>query len=289
MTGQGHASGQLGSTSIEAEVRSVNNRFLKVTSRISDRLQGLDGQIEALVRDLVRRGTVQVTIRLTGEPQSDEYRLNTVAIESYARQAMKVAQRLNLSTEINIGQLLQLPGVVEERKLDVDDSELQTVAKEVLRQALLSMNRMREQEGESMGDELSKSLQDLQERTSLVSERAPLVVEDYRSKLHTRIEKALLNAGATVDSSDLIREVQIYADRSDIREEIVRLESHFKMFSKACNDRESQGRKLDFLVQELNREINTIGSKANDAAITEQVVSMKTTLEQVRELIQNIE
>ena len=289
MTGHGHASGQLGSTSIEVEVRSVNNRFLKVTSRISDRLQGLDGQIESLVRDLVRRGTVQVSIRLTGEPQSDEYRLNSVAIESYARQAMEIADRLNLSNAINIGQLLQLPGVVEDRKLDVDDSELQSTAKEVLRQSLLSMNQMRAQEGHSMGVELAKSLAELQERASIVAERAPSVVEDYQTRLHSKIEKALQSLGASIEPSDLLREVQLFADRSDIREELVRLESHFKMFAKACEDRESQGRKLDFLVQELNREINTIGSKANDALITEQIVSMKTTLEQVRELIQNIE
>ena len=110
MTGQGHATGQVGETTIEVEVRSVNNRFLKVTSRTSDRLQNLDGQIESLVREVIRRGTVQVSIRLTGEPQTDEYRLNAVAIEAYARQAIDIAARLKMSSDLSIGQLLQLPG-----------------------------------------------------------------------------------------------------------------------------------------------------------------------------------
>ncbi len=289
MTGQGHATGLLGKTSIEVDVRSVNNRFLKLSNRISDRLQNLEGSIESIVREYVRRGTVQVNVRLTGEPQSDEYRLNSIAIESYARQALAIAERLNLSMDINIGHLLQLPGVVDENKIDVEDSDLQALAKEILQQALAEMNRMREHEGKAMGSELIKSIDELRTRAAVVTERAPLVVEEYRNRLHAKIEKALQGLGATLEPADVLREVQIFADRCDIREELVRLDSHFRQFDKACQEKESQGRKLDFLVQELNREINTIGSKANDAIITEQVVNMKTTLEQVRELIQNIE
>lgn len=289
MTGQGHATGQLGDTTIEVDVRSVNNRFLKVTSRIGDRLQNFESQIEPIVRELVRRGTVQVTIFLTGKPRTDDYRFNEIAVEAYARQAIAIAERLNLSSSVQIGQLLQLPGVVNDCKQDTDDSELQLVVKDVLRKSLLMMNQMREQEGQSMGNELAKSLEELKARASVVAQRSPMVVEDYQNRLHAKIEKALESFNTALAPIDIFKEVQIFTDRCDVREELVRLESHFKLFNQACQDKVSQGRKLDFLVQELNREINTIGSKANDATITEQVVNMKTTLEQVRELIQNIE
>ncbi len=289
MTGQGHATGLLGTTSIEVDVRSVNNRFLKVSSKISDRLSSLESSIESLVREFVGRGTVQISVRMTGKPQADEYRLNSVAIEAYARQAIGIAESLGLSQEISIGHLLQLPGVVDEGAVDVEDSDLQALAKEVLRQALIELNRMRKQEGLAMGIELSKSLAELRKRASTVFERAPMVIDEYRNRLHSKIEKALQGLGVALEPSDVIREVQVFADRCDIREELVRLDSHFNQFEKACVEKTSQGRKLDFLVQELNREINTIGSKANDATISEQVVSMKTTLEQIRELIQNIE
>ncbi len=289
MTGQGHATGLLGKTSIEVDVRSVNNRFLKVSSRVSERLSSLENAIESLIREFVGRGTVQVNVRLSGEPKADEYRLNDVAIEAYARQATAIAERLGLSDKISIGHLLQLPGVVDGGAIVEEDSDLLAIAKEVLKKALIELNLMRQQEGQSMGAELNKSLVELRKCTSLVFERAPMVIDDYRNRLHVKIEKALQGLGVALEPSDVLREVQVFADRCDIREELVRLESHFSQFEKACQDKTSQGRKLDFLVQELNREINTIGSKANDAGISEQVVSMKTTLEQVRELIQNIE
>jgi uncharacterized protein (TIGR00255 family) len=289
MTGQGHATGLLGTASIEVDVRSVNNRFLKVSSRISDRLSSLEGSLESIIREYVGRGTVQLNIRLAGEYRADQYRLNSVAIEAYARQANSIAEKLGLSQDLSIGHLLQLPGVVDEGTIGDDDSELQALGKEVVRQALTELNRMREQEGQAMGVELSTSLAELRKRASVVLERAPLVVEDYRIRLHTKVDKALQGLGVALEPSDILREVQLFADKCDIREELVRLESHFNQFENACKDKASQGRKLDFLVQELNREINTIGSKANDAVITEQVVNMKTTLEQIRELVQNIE
>ncbi len=289
MTGQGHATGILGTTSIEVDVRSVNNRFLKVSSRVSDRLSSLEGPLESMVREFLGRGTVQVNIRIAGEHKADEYRLNSVAIEAYARQAIQIAEKLGLSKSLSIGELLQLPGVVDEGTLETDDSELQTLAKDVLRQALTELNRMRQQEGNAMSVELDTSLADLRRRAAAVSERAPIVVDDYRNRLHLKIDKALQGLGVALEPSDILREVQLFADKCDIREELVRLDSHFSQFEKACRDKASQGRKLDFLVQELNREINTIGSKANDAVITEQVVNMKTTLEQIRELVQNIE
>jgi uncharacterized protein (TIGR00255 family) len=151
------------------------------------------------------------------------------------------------------------------------------------------MNNMRAQEGEAMAVELRIGLDKIGACSKIVAERAPVVVSDYQTRLESKIKRALEGLDVQVDAAVIVREVQIFADRSDIREELVRLASHLTLFRQAMDDRESQGRKLDFLVQEINREINTIGSKASDALITEQIVLMKTTLEQIRELIQNIE
>jgi len=163
------------------------------------------------------------------------------------------------------------------------------LATQTLRESISMMNRMRAQEGEAMAVELRSGLDKIESYSKVVAEHAPAVVSEYQTRLETRMKQALEGLDIQLDSSVILREAQIFADRSDIREELVRLASHLTLFRQAMDDRESQGRKLDFLVQEINREINTIGSKANDAIITEQVVLMKTTLEQIRELIQNIE
>jgi uncharacterized protein (TIGR00255 family) len=289
MTGHGQSTEHFGNASIQVEVRSVNNRFLKVVPKVSNRLSPLESQLESIVREYVRRGTVSVSIRLSGQVSSDDFRLNGLAIEAYAAQARDLAAKLKLADSLSIGDLLALPGVVEESVVSEDDTELLATATSTLGKALHTMNSMRAEEGAAMGEELLSNLDELIRRAKIVEEHAPAVIEDYRMRLHTKVEKALQSLGASLQPADILREVQIFADKCDIREEIVRLESHCKLFRDACAAKESQGRKLDFLVQELNREVNTIGSKANDATITENVVMMKTIVEQLRELVQNVE
>jgi uncharacterized protein (TIGR00255 family) len=289
MTGHGQATSHFGEATIYIEVRSVNNRFLKVASKISPRLAPLDGRLEAIIREHVRRGTVNMTVRLSGKTSSDDCRLNRAAIASYAEQILDLAGSLQLDAGVSIGQLLMLPGVVDEASSSEDDEPLLEQAAKTVVKSLKSLNHMRELEGQAMKLELLANLVELERLAGSVAERAPNVVEDYRTRLQSRIEKALESLGVNLQPADILREVQLFADKCDIREELVRLESHARLFRDACESKESQGRKLDFLVQELHREVNTIGSKANDATITEQVVSMKTIVEQLREMVQNVE
>ncbi len=289
MTGHGQATDHFGEATIHVEVRSVNNRFLKIVPKISSRLGTLESQLESITREHVRRGTLSLTIRYSASGSSDEYKLNTTAIESYARQVRELSEKLDLSGEFSIGQLLQLPGVVDESTVVEDDAELIQHAAASVVKALKALNSMRLQEGQAMERELLSNIDELDRLAAVVAERAPTVVEDYRVRLHAKVEKALQSLGAQLQPADILREVQLFADKCDIREELVRLESHGKLFRDACKAKESQGRKLDFLVQELNREVNTIGSKANDAVLTENVVTMKTIVEQLRELVQNVE
>lgn len=289
MTGQGQASGRLGETTIDVEIRSVNNRFLKVTTRLGDGLASLENAVDSKVRERLRRGTVQVSVTLSGQAAGASYQLNLVALEAYAKQAMEVANKLPFQGRIEMGALMQLPGVLPDRKSAVEDPELSHVTLEVLDEALKNLNEMRLREGEAMAKSLSGSLEQLKVHADEVKLRAPQVIEDYRSRLENKLRTALAGLNVDVTGAEIIREVQIFSDRCDIQEELVRLASHFRLFREALDHRESQGRKLDFLVQELHRETNTIGSKANDASISEVVVNMKTIIEQIRELVQNIE
>lgn len=278
-----------------AEVRSVNNRHLKLSLRTSEGLNGFESEIESLVRTHVRRGTIQLNIVWSGRPSLDLYQIQTAVVESYIQQCSNLAQKLGVESGVKLADLLGLPGVVAESMHHKEESpELLDAVSKSVESALNELNRMRAREGSSMASELKLQLQQLGELCDSVEQRAPEVLAEYRQRLKTRVATAIaeaISAGevAPLGEPDLIREVALMSDKADIREEIVRLRSHFGQFQILLNGPESQGRKLDFLVQEMFRETNTIGSKASDAFIAQRVVDMKSTLEQIRELIQNVE
>ena len=291
MTGQGQGRRVQDHSDIRVEVRAVNNRFLKVQLRTPDGLTNLEPQIENLVRQSLKRGSLQMSVFVSYVATASDFRLQEVAMESYYRQCRGLAERLGISTDVNIGQLLVLPGVIQEkdRGLSESNEDLVTTVLATVRDALECLNRMRQSEGEAMADELLRQLRILEELIRTIEQRLPLVAGEYRERLKNKLQQALAAIGAEVQPSDLIREVQLFVERSDIREEIVRLRSHNQQFETLLQEPESQGRKLDFLVQEMYREINTIGSKAADAEITQRVVDAKAVIEQMRELIQNAE
>ncbi len=288
MTGHGHASGRHGDLAIDVEVRAVNNRFLKVHSKVSEVAAAIEVDLEGLVRQQVRRGTVQVGIRVATENRSNASRICTETLQSYVEQAQAVTQRIGVLFQLELGSLLQLPGVLESPAFEDAEALLASVTN-VLQSALLDLNRMRLEEGKSMANQLQRGLAELQSLSAEIEKQCPVVLEEYQRRLETRLRKGLASLGQPVQELDLLREVLLHTDRCDIREELVRLTSHIDQFSQSMLQEESQGRRLDFLIQELFREINTIGSKANDAAIAHHVVGMKTVLEQMRELVQNIE
>ncbi len=293
MTGQGQGRRQYGSAEITAEVRAVNNRHLKVHLRTGEGLSNLEPQIETLVRQSLRRGSLQLAVQLTGFSLESEYHLQSEVVEGYLQQCRDLAKKLGVESTVGIGELLNLPGVVAEPRSGLSDTkpddELVGKVLETVTEALECLNRMRQTEGQSMADELLRQLERLDGLAALIEERAPIVVEEYQTRLETRLAKALAEVGTQLQETDLVREVLIMADKSDIREEIVRLRSHLDQFRKLLAAENSQGRKLDFLIQEMFRETNTIGSKANDAEIAQRVVDVKTIIEQMRELVQNVE
>jgi uncharacterized protein (TIGR00255 family) len=288
MTGFGEARHQGPHFTATVEVRSVNNRHLKINVRISDRYAALEPEIERLVRDQVRRGTVQLVLRVERPRRAEDYRLNTVALASYRDQIE--ALRGSDGGPVDLAALLALPGVVEERRPSEDDPhddwpELAAVITEALTQHRTS----RAEEGRAMAAELLSLGRSIAGHLEAVAARGPVVVRAYQDRLTERVAALIQDRGGTLEPRDLIREVAIYAERSDIAEEITRLRAHLDQFEQAIAGPESAGRKLEFIVQEMGRETNTIGSKAGDSEISREVVEMKGDLEKVRELIQNVE
>lgn len=293
MTGQGEGSAQHGTIAVSAEVRAVNNRHLKIQTRAGDRLGAMEPAIEGLVRSQIRRGSLQLSVQYSGQELEVGGQIQPAVVESYWRQSQQLAESLGLPANVSLDTLLTLPGAVVEAKYAAARQPLPEAMVELVldavRRSLDSLNAMRRVEGKSMALELAQQLARLRTLALAIDQRAPTVVEEYRSRLVSRINSLLGEGQVAVQESDLAREVLLLADKVDIREEIVRLRSHCDQFESLLDEADSPGRKLDFLIQEMFREANTIGSKANDAGIAQHVVEMKTTLEQMRELVQNVE
>lgn len=292
MTGYGEASFQSEPLTIGIELRALNNRYLKVSLRTTEPYHLLEPEFEKTIRKTVRRGTVQVSFRCQRRQSAQDFQVNVVALRSYADQLRKLGESLGLRDrwELLLSQVLALPGVVPEpgvTSLNLDEDW--PVVERVLEKALLQLQTMRQQEGRAMATELLQHRDHIQSHLERIRERASGVAGAYRDRLLERLRSLLGELDVTVDRNDLIKEVSIFAERSDIAEEVVRLASHLDQFQEFLNEKESTGRKLEFLTQEMFREANTIGSKASDVEISRHVVEIKGTLEKIRELVQNVE
>jgi uncharacterized protein (TIGR00255 family) len=288
MTGHGHACSRCGPYAIEVEVRTVNNRFLKISPKISDVVAPIEMQLEGIVRDFVRRGTVSVSVRVSRDDSQDIAKICHATLRSYVEAAKAAMQDSEIPWSMELGSILQLPGVLEISIATGSDELLEHVA-QTIRAAMQDLNRMRIREGQAMASQLMQGIHEIRTLRTKIDERSPIVLEEYRSRLEAKMRSAMSELGYADEPIDVVREVLVFSDRCDIREELVRLASHLEQFEHSMHNPESQGRRLDFLVQELLRETNTIGSKANDATIAHDVVSIKTRIEQLREMVQNVE
>ncbi len=292
MTGYGEASYHDEALSVAIELRSLNNRYLKVMLRAPEPYNLLEPEFERVVRKTVKRGTVQIHLRCQRPPASQDYQVNATALRSYVQQLRGVAGELRLRDweQGLLGPLLALPGVVPEPGVGLAGAEEHwPVLERVLQEALARLQGMRQEEGRAMAAELLQLRDQIGGELGRIRERTSDVVTAYRDRLLERVKALLAEADVKLERSDLIKDVSVFAERSDIAEEVVRLASHLDQFAAIVAEPESAGRKLEFLTQEMFREANTIGSKASDVVISQQVVEIKSALEKVREMVQNVE
>jgi uncharacterized protein (TIGR00255 family) len=290
MTGFGEARSQAGSMGVSVEVRTINSRHFKLSFRASEGYGTLEPDVEAVVRETIRRGTVQLNLRVDRRSTVDDYRINTEVLENYRRQLEQYTGRGEWTGAADLQMLLSLPGTIDERtRGDNDPREDWPSIEPVIREALAALAKMRAEEGVALAADLAHNGRQIAEHLDAVAKRSPEVTQSYQTRLTSRVQQALSELNVTVEPADLLREIALFADRSDISEEIVRLRSHLQQYEAALLMSESSGRKLEFIAQEMGREINTIGSKANDAEISRLVVDIKTALERIREQIQNVE
>lgn len=292
MTGFGNAAQQSEHAYISVELKAVNNRYLKLSMRLPDMLARFESDVERLIRDAIARGSVQLSVRARLNAGASQYSIDVPLMQQYLADLRAAQQSLALDSQPApaLSDLLPLPGVVMETDVAPELVEsLWPLLESCLNEALEHFHDFRRSEGESMRQDLKLQVQVIADQVDLVQQQAPVVVEEYRAKLLERIRKAFLETDIQVEQKDVIRDVAIYADRCDINEEITRLRSHLEQFHRFLDSPASTGRKLEFLSQEMSREVNTIGSKANNVSIAHSVVEIKAAMERVREVLQNVE
>jgi len=288
MTGFGSAQAAEGGCRYAVEIRSVNGRFLKCVARLPDALHGLESDVERTVSGVLRRGSVTVTARFIDESASAAAGINMAALEAYVDRLTPLAERSG--QRVDIAQCVSLPGVIVG---DTDGDHLQRARPVVIRlveAACSELESMRAREGEALAVEIAGHLDDIESRVEVIRSRAPKVVEQYQQRLRQRMESLLSQAGADVRDEDVLREVAVFAERSDITEEIARLGAHLSQFREILGQPDDLiGRTLDFLSQEMLREANTIGSKCLDTEVGRAIVEIKGAVDRVKEQVQNLE
>lgn len=289
MTGFGNASLQTEGVHVSSEIKSVNNRYLKISVRMPDSVARFEAEIEKLVRSRVTRGSVQLSIRVRFTSGQSEYRIDQDLLRSFQRQLAEISGD-STAKSATLGELLSLPGVVSETELPEEFvNSLWPAVEASLKESLDHFEDFRRREGESMRLDLEKQCEVIENEGRQVALLTPQVVTEYRDKILERVRRLIGDASVNISENDVIREVALFADRCDINEEITRLRSHTEQFRRLLNGETSQGRKLEFIGQEMFREINTIGSKANHVTIALSVVEMKAAIERMREVLQNVE
>lgn len=287
MTGYGRCHIEEDGREMTVEVKSVNHRFLDISYRLSRTLSFLDDAVRKGVGARLARGHVDVFVSYANHRQdAKEVRVDTALAAAYKSALEQLAGAVGKDADVPLSDYARLPDVLTVQEKEEDQQAVRELFERALAGALDALIDMREQEGARMRADILEKIANIAAIREKVSERAPLVVSEYRDKLHQRI--AALTEGE-IDEARLITEVAIFADRAAIDEELVRLLSHIAAIRETVEMTEPVGRKLDFLVQELNREVNTIGSKASDTMIAQAVVSAKGEIEKLREQVQNVE
>ena len=290
MTGYGRGECAQNGFKITVESSSVNRKQSEIAVNLPRDLEPLEAQMRDVINRSVSRGrlTVRVVLHAAESNVAGQVRLNRSLAKAYAKELAKLAKELKLAETITLDLLMRAPGVLQTDDDVADAEDFWPAVEKALTKSLADLVKMREREGSHLAKDLRARMKLIAEAVVRIQTQAPEVQKRYRDNLLERIRSAGLEVPG-LDDERLLKEVVYFADRSDISEELTRLQSHFQQFDDCVKSKEPVGRTLDFLSQEMNREINTIGSKANDALISREVVTIKAELEKFREQVQNVE
>lgn len=288
MTGYGRGQETVNGLSIVVEIRSVNHRYYEYSSRLPRAYGFLDDKLKNYLQQRISRGKVDVFVQIDAlETAGSEVVVNYALAESYLHALQEMASRYDIREDVSVTNLSRYPDVLTVRQVALDEDAVWDAVRQVTDQALDRFVAMREQEGARMREDVLSRADTILNAVAAVEARSPQTVKEHMEKVTARMRELL--DGAAVDEARLLTEAAIYADKVAVAEETVRLRSHIDQLHQLLDSGEAIGRKLDFLVQEMNRETNTIGSKCSDLELTRIVVDVKAEIEKIREQIQNIE
>lgn len=290
MTGFGRSEYSDGKRSVTAEVRSVNHRYCDVSVKMPRRYSFAEEKIKSAVKSILSRGKIDVSITVVNLTEDDvTVKLNTSVAGQYKESLQELKDQFDLEGDISLQLIAGLPDVMKTVPEVEDEDALTEALKIPVTEAVKKLDEMRAVEGEKLKEDLLRRGGTIKEHTGKIKERAPEVVKEHKEKMEERINQ-LLDKNIEIPEEKLAVEVAVFADKCDITEELVRLDSHMDQMKKILDEgKKAVGKRLDFLVQEMNREANTIGSKANDLEITNYMLSIKSEVEKIREQVQNIE
>lgn len=288
MTGFGRRQAPWQDGSVTVEMRSVNHRFLEIACRLPRPLSHLEDAFKKSIQQRCTRGRVDITVTVqVGKGRVGGVNLDLPLAKQYHQAFLTLKKSLKLSGSVDLALMAGLRDVVSVSDQPTEDPKLAKLVQLLMTKALTDLAEMRTSEGKALTEDMRARVQTIRSHKDLVAARTPLLAQEAFVRMKTRVEKLL---GSEIpDPPRLYQELAVYADRGDITEEIVRLDSHMIQFEQTLTRAESVGKTLDFLLQEIGREVNTIGSKANDAEIAGHVVQMKAELERIREQVQNVE
>jgi uncharacterized protein (TIGR00255 family) len=289
MTGYGSINLHEGKRTYIVEVKSVNHRYCDVYVKVPSRYAFLENEIKKFIKEKFSRGRFDVYLDVDElEENSKTVSFDRTLAIKYLKELKELGTELGLDTQIDLFSLVKLPEVIKIEQDTINQEEIVKSVQKTLELSLSQLEEMRKKEGETLLQEILNILNRIKAVSARIAERGRLTPSEYKKNLKERI-KSLLEGTIEIDETRLIQEMALFAERIDIAEELTRLNSHINQFYKLTESQEPAGKKLDFLIQEMNREVNTMGSKANDALISQEVVEIKAELEKMREQIQNIE
>ena len=289
MTGFGKGEFTDGKRNVICEIRAVNHRYSDISVKMPRRYAFAEEKIKSIVKETIKRGKIDVSVIVESITEEDiTIKLNTMVAKQYIDNLNLLKKEFGLAGEISVQDVAVMPDVMKNTPDVEDEEEVTASIEEALRTAVYNLDQMRITEGQKLAEDLTMRGELVRKYVKQIEERAPEIVKEYTRKLYDRITE-LTDGLVDIPDDRILLEAAVFADKTNITEELVRLDSHITQLHQILGAGKSNGKKLDFLVQEMNREANTIGSKANDSDITSMVLEIKSEVEKIREQVQNIE